>query len=1802
MAAYTSTQSGNWNLASTWGGAGVPGNLDTATIASTHVVSVTDARIIGASGVAGTLALTIQTSGTLKIDAGTLRVRGDVSIGTTTSVLWDAVWLLNGGTFKFDATLASAPTTTHYRAYASATNVQCVFRDSSTGARNIVTSDTTGGAAMGWFDTNFGKTLFNVWGWNCTNTDFSNLCGTSTQPATGALIGFWLSGKFVGIVLSNCTFTNCGDMDGSNENLRTADAWDLSNTTFSAGLGIEDIRFTFAAGTPTATRSHNGAVFDKRPFISGAAGLNGDNTIFNDAFQITPSDTSTPTPLSNVFHRTGVTAGTPNAEGSSGIGLKDSVLVHGAIGGPGNPHGLSVQAVAYDLVFDGNIIEQIGDDVSQADMFLYNLDTAAAQLNTHRNYIKLPNAVGSSSGNVANIGGAHRRFVFEHGTAHLGSNEAGAAKEPSHVLFDEFTGAHADMVVVRSCLGWDTTGRGFILSRNTYPAVTTVTDVALVANLHHNGAFNVSAVGKGDYSDGTAVTTPRYSGLKFSGAQATKPGANDVVGVDPQFVDPTRCLSKWDHSLAATVSLAVTLASAGANLARATRTAHGLQVGDWVTIAGAATSAYNVTARIVAAAANTFDYAVVGTLAADSGNITKQGSVAHAIAELSKRNLSTFDSRYTVPALVAYIRAGFTPQVTAYQTTAHDGTDIGAVAVRLPNLGITLLAASNAVAKTAASQASVVSATGITWRRRMLGAALAPPGNRVLADIGDGTANSGHTKCSYNLVVSGGTVVPYINAGGLTPMGAGYAASLIDPTKWYEVLWQFDSAATTNKRKLCIWEAGTTTRIYDYTLSIATALPTTAGYGIISIGTVASENIYGAIDQSVDFEAWYAGSPYDTYNTALGPPALPTGTDAGIIDCWSLDDGTGTSAANAVAAGPALQLTSTTWIAGYGYVPGPVASIVVSQQPNTTTTTVAHTQAPIVSTLDARGIPTPDTSSITATLVTVTGSGTIQGTTTRAAVAGVDPFTDLTTRSDAGGTFRYHFTLGALTVDTAVFTVNPPGPPIQMVFTRQPSASALTGVAFATQPMVELRDQLGAVCVNYVGNVALGFYTGGLRGTLSGTLTKAVVSGVADFAGLGVKITGNGNFRLAPSNTDITAAKVATPTLGIRFPVLSTAYVQIYSGAAATQAMVYPYEAQGLQVGDTVTFRSGFYDSTRALTTPPSTPSYASDTPSVLTVNASTGVATAVGVGVATVTMTATGFTKTCVVNVFTANGVPVLPQTTLATSEASTPCSATRVFTPATLAALQACATNYRAGDKIMLAPSFTGSGVVTFTRDPTDTSTNDWCWVTVSGAMPCPEGTRVAPSAALPTILSTGTASSIVMGDFSGQIRFRGIKADFAPGAAGNNYPLIAIGDGTENTVLMMPHNVIIDRCVINNTTTTQSSRGVQPNCRRFACVDTYIGGFHAVSSYESQAIGCWQAMGPFKIDNCYTSGSDETIATGSDAQSIPVQIADVTITGTLVDKDPLWRTNGTGTCKNGIEFKKMLRALIRGVWVRNAWLDGQTGQAFFMRSGDDVNDMADVITRDVSIEYSVTQNTHQLFQFDPGYAIGEPNLRRVRVRHVIGLGLGQPATQSLGGTKSEYVAWGVVDSSDYNGPAVNNTAQDLTLEHITAIGYNSAFGVAIGLVQDAAGNAHQMPGLKIKNSILASYSAGAGYGPTFYVGPFTDQQWVRYGGGVSANFAGNVLPGATTTYASEGTNYRPASLTAVGFVGGATAAIDVNAALTDLALSGASSYKGLATDGADPGADIATVVAETMHTISGVPSSLAWLSRRRRRRRRR
>lgn len=296
--------------------------------------------------------------------------------------------------------------------------------------------------------------------------------------------------------------------------------------------------------------------------------------------------------------------------------------------------------------------------------------------------------------------------------------------------------------------------------------------------------------------------------------------------------------------------------------------------------------------------------------------------------------------------------------------------------------------------------------------------------------------------------------------------------------------------------------------------------------------------------------------------------------------------------------------------------------------PNGAATGGVLTQQPVVEIRDNAGNKiTKATDNVVVTLQSATG--TLSGTTTVAAVAGVATFTDLKI-TGVGATNTLTFTSVGTTVVSSNIVVSAAAPS-KLTLTTQP-AGASSGVVLTTQPVVEVRDAIdakfSASTVNVVASIASG------NATLSGTTSVAAVAGVATFTNL--KVSGAaGNVTLQFSSGSLTAATSGTIALTqtpSALAVTTAPTANAFLGVAlAQQPVIAVRDAAGLTVGAATTSVTATVSAGATLT-------------GTTTVAAVAGVATftnlAIGgtAGAYTLTFAATGLTSATATGTTTAS------------------------------------------------------------------------------------------------------------------------------------------------------------------------------------------------------------------------------------------------------------------------------------------------------------------------------------------------------------------------------------------------------------------------------------------------------------------------------------------------------------------------------------------------------------------------------------
>ncbi|MBL7983472.1 MAG: hypothetical protein JNM91_00670 [Flavobacteriales bacterium] len=98
----------------------------------------------------------------------------------------------------------------------------------------------------------------------------------------------------------------------------------------------------------------------------------------------------------------------------------------------------------------------------------------------------------------------------------------------------------------------------------------------------------------------------------------------------------------------------------------------------------------------------------------------------------------------------------------------------------------------------------------------------------------------------------------------------------------------------------------------------------------------------------------------------------------------------------------------------------------------------------------------------------------------------------------------------------------------------------------------------------------------------------------------------------------------------------------------------------------------------------------------------------------------------------------------------------------------------------------------------------------------------------------------------------------------SAGYSFDLIRAGDGTQNTLEALPHDIVFDRLYIHGHPALGTKRGIALNSARTAVVNCHISDCKG-EGQDTQAICGWNGPGPFKIVNNYLEGSGENVMFG-------------------------------------------------------------------------------------------------------------------------------------------------------------------------------------------------------------------------------------------------------------------------------------------------------------------------------------------------
>lgn len=452
---------------------------------------------------------------------------------------------------------------------------------------------------------------------------------------------------------------------------------------------------------------------------------------------------------------------------------------------------------------------------------------------------------------------------------------------------------------------------------------------------------------------------------------------------------------------------------------------------------------------------------------------------------------------------------------------------------------------------------------------------------------------------------------------------------------------------------------------------------------------------------------------------------------------------------------------------------------------------------------------------------------------------------------------------------------------------------------------------------------------------------------------------------------------------------------------------------------------------------------------------------------------------------------------------------------------------------------------------------------WVTVRAETVPPIGVRVTPASmtGAPKISTSPAGGVGLLTTATGAHHYRFIGIEFkALPLASEIFSIINITDPSLSPTLgSMPHHFIFDRCLIHAPLVAALRRCVALNGATVAFIDCWLDDAHRVDSGDTNAICGWAGTGPYLIHNNYLGAAGENVMFGGgDPYVAGVVPSDITMTRNhLFKKRGAWQ--GIYQVKNSFELKSAQRVLAEGDVFDGSWPDAQVGVLILLQSSNQDGTAPESGVRDVTIRNCFGRNANHFMNIakyagehtDAYYAA------RITVRNFVGANINAP---------------------NYNGDSPAHLLQvgevvDLTMKHLTVL---TAAGFAAKPIAFVTGPSTR---LSIDDSILNDETYGiTGEG----IGPVSDiLAYYAPGGSVAHDlFIGT---GSPTDYPA--TSRFAANMAAVGFVDASIVSswetADPDAVCAALALASSSTHRNTASDGTDPGADIAAVRA----AIAGV-----------------
>lgn len=470
--------------------------------------------------------------------------------------------------------------------------------------------------------------------------------------------------------------------------------------------------------------------------------------------------------------------------------------------------------------------------------------------------------------------------------------------------------------------------------------------------------------------------------------------------------------------------------------------------------------------------------------------------------------------------------------------------------------------------------------------------------------------------------------------------------------------------------------------------------------------------------------------------------------------------------------------------------------------------------------------------------------------------------------------------------------------------------------------------------------------------------------------------------------------------------------------------------------------------------------------------------------------------------------------------------------------------------GDQIVLVPGVSYTGNLVQPQNNGCASGAGYVVVRSGGAdsdYP-PAGARITPAYApkLAKIVTPNVAPAIFVHGGACKVWFSRVEITATPQSStvGYNYGLVRVGEG-EGTIDWQPADIVFDRVYVHGNP-VQVQHAFILNGRSNAIVDSYCADIYD-AGVESHCVASWAGAGPFTLSGNYFDAAGANIMFGgADPTIAGLSPSDITVTRNYLTKQLAYKGKGYAV-KNLLELKHAKRVRIDGNVIENSWADAQIGWAVIMQSATDRPDLApQTETRDVTMRYNWIRNANGGIDLTSnGYN-----------------GSGIPASHLL---FADNLLTNIGGEGTSTGVQLLNALSFVTVRHNTIVRNTTAYGMPFSLDGTGASS------ITLANNILAS---AAPYSAVFKTGGATGSAALTQFAGSSWSTGGNVVVGDVIAQSAE----MPGSLFAPD-----TASLRF---APDFSLLATSSFKSKATDGRDPGADVAGVLAATAGVVQGVP----------------